>query len=313
MRKAAMQAIHDLARRDRRVVFIGSDLGAGVLDEMRCEMPERFFMEGVSEAAIIGMAAGLALEGFIPYVNTIATFITRRAYEQVAIDLCLHRLPVRLIGSGGGMVYASLGPTHLATDDLATLRVLPHMTIVAPVDAPEMRRTMDASLDVEGPVYVRVAKGGDPVVSRAELGFSLGSAVLMRDGADVMFVGTGIMTARALAAADLLASSGTVAGVLHVHTIKPFDDAALRAAAAGVRLVVTVEEHSLIGGLGSAVAETFSDAGIATPLLRLGLPDAFSHDYGSQDHALAVAGLAPASIASCVNDRLTGLLAGARR
>ena len=133
MRKTSLDTVYEMARNDPRVVFIGSDLGAGTLDQFKEEMPERFFMEGVTEQNIIGMAAGLAMEGYIPYVNTIATFITRRCFEQVAVDLCLHNLPVRLIGNGGGLVYAPLGPTHLAVEDMAIMRSLPNMTVVAPV------------------------------------------------------------------------------------------------------------------------------------------------------------------------------------
>ena len=129
-------------------------------------MPERFFMEGVSEANIVGMAAGLALEGKIVYINTIATFLTRRCFEQIVLDLCLHNANVRLIGNGGGMVYAPLGPTHVAIDDIAILRAMPHMTILAPADADEMRRLMPQTLDVDGPIYIRLGKGGDPIVSR---------------------------------------------------------------------------------------------------------------------------------------------------
>jgi transketolase len=304
MRNTAMNAIYALAQRDPRVVFIGSDLGAGVLDEMRRELPERFFMEGVSEQAIVGMAAGLAMDGYIPYINTIATFLTRRCYEQVAIDLCLHDLPVRLIASGGGLVYAPLGPTHMATDDLAILRALPNMTIVAPVDAPEMARVMDASLDVPGPLYVRIAKGGEPVVSRDDLPFAIGRAIEMRAGTDVALVATGVMTGAALAAATLLEADGIAAGVLHVHTVKPLDAPAILAAAARASLVVSIEEHSRIGGLGGAIAECFADEAVAVPLLRLGLPDRYLSGYGSQAHLLALAGLDPASIAASVRERL---------
>ena len=130
MRKTSLNCLYELAQQDDRVVFVGSDLGAGVLDEMKREFPERFLMEGVSEQHIIGMAAGLAMEGFNPYVNTIATFLTRRCFEQIAMDLCLHDLPVRLIANGGGLVYAPLGPTHLAIEDFAILRALPNMTII---------------------------------------------------------------------------------------------------------------------------------------------------------------------------------------
>jgi transketolase len=304
MRNEAMQGIYALAKRDPRVVFIGSDLGAGTLENMHAEFPDRWFMEGVSEQAIIGMAAGLAMEGYVPYINTIATFLTRRCLEQIAIDLCLHRLPVRLIASGGGAVYAPLGPTHMALEDVALLRPLPGMTIVAPADADEMVRVMDASLDVPGPLYVRIAKGNEPVVTRAADGFAIGRAILLQPAGDVLFVSTGAMTARTLRAAEALAAEGIEAGVLHAHTLKPFDDAGLLAAAAGVRLIVTVEEHVRSGGLGSAVLESLSDGESPLPVLRLALPDRFSRDYGSQEHVLEVAGLSPAGIASAVRARL---------
>jgi transketolase len=304
MRKEAMAGIYKLAQRDPRVVFIGSDLGAGTLDDMRREMPERWFMEGVSEQAIIGMAAGLAMDGFIPYINTIATFLTRRCLEQLAIDLCLHRLPVRLIASGGGAVYAPLGPTHMALDDIALLRALPGMTIVAPADAEEMTRAMDATLAEPGPVYVRIAKGNEPVITRPEDGFAIGRAIRLREGRDVAIVSTGAMSWRALKAADLLGAHGIDAGVLHMHTIKPLDDEALARAALGARLVVTLEEHVRIGGLGSAVLESLNDAEIATPVLRLALPDRFSRDYGSSEHVLEVAGLGVESIAAAIRTRV---------
>jgi len=160
MRATALKMVHELARQDPRVVFIGSDLGAGTMAEMAEQFPERTFMEGISEANIVGMAAGMAMEGYIPYLNTIAPFFTRRAFEQIAVDLCLQNLPVRLIASGGGLVYAPLGPTHMAIEDIAVMRALPNMTVVAVSDAEEMRRLMAASLAWPGPLYIRVAKGG---------------------------------------------------------------------------------------------------------------------------------------------------------
>jgi transketolase len=147
MRKTSLDMVYQFAKVDPRIVFIGSDLGHGVLDGMKKEIPDRFFMEGVSEQHIIGMAAGLAMSGFVPFVNTIATFLTRRCYEQIALDLCLQDLPVRLIANGGGGVYAPLGPTHLAVEDIAIMRALPNMTVVAPCDAQEMRRLMAATID----------------------------------------------------------------------------------------------------------------------------------------------------------------------
>ncbi|MGA3038635.1 MAG: transketolase C-terminal domain-containing protein [Vulcanimicrobiaceae bacterium] len=304
MRKVATNGIYDLAKRDPRVVFVGSDLRSGLLDEMRETMPDRFYMEGVSEAILIGMAAGLAFEGYMPFVNTIATFLTRRCLEQVAIDVALHKLPVRLLGSGGGTVYAPLGPTHMAIEDIALLRTMPNMTIVAPCDAPEMQRAMDASLDWDGPIYLRIAKGGDPVVSRPDLPFEFGRAIELRKGRDVMFMGTGVATTQALEAAELLAKDGIDAGVLHFHTVKPLDVAAITAAARAAQLIVSVEEHTRIGGLGSAIAETFVDEGIITPLVRAGLPDQYWHEYGNQDHIMRLAGLLGPQLAATVRSRL---------
>lgn len=301
MRKAALDMVHQLARQDERVVYIGSDPGAGTLEPMRKEFPDRFFIEGIAEANVIGMAAGLAMEGYIPYVNTIATFLTRRCYEQVAVDLCLHGLPVRLIGNGGGLVYAPLGPTHTAIEDLAIMRALPGMTVTAVADADEMRRMMARTLDWPGPIYIRLGKGGDPVISLEENGFALGQAIPMRDGKDVLIVSTGVMTARALKAAELLD-----AAVLHMPTVKPLDGATLFRAAEGRCLVVTVEEHVRTGGLGSAVLEAFADRpGMPMPrLLRLALPDAFVHNYGSQDGLLSRFGLQPEGIATAVREAL---------
>ena len=301
MRKVCLDTIHSLAKRDSRVVFIGSDLGPGVMAGMKKEIPERYFMEGIYEANVIGMAAGLAMDGFIPYVNTIATFITRRAFEQVALDLCLHRLPVRLIGNGGGVVYAPLGPTHLAVDDFALMRVLPNMTVMAVSDADEMRRLMEWSLDWPDPIYIRLAKGGDKVVSKEENGFAIGKAIPLRKASatnSVLFVTTGVMTTNSLEAAEILATKGIDSTVLHFHTVKPLDVAALLAYAAKAGAIVTVEEHSLMGGFGSAIVEVLTD-NLSTfpPIKRLGLSDAFSKHYGNQNDLFEVNGLMPQQIA----------------
>ena len=297
MRQTALKSVHALAQRDKRVLFIGSDLGAGVLKEMKAEAPDQFLMEGIAEQHVIGMSAGLAMEGFVPYVNTIATFLTRRCYEQLAVDVCLHNLPVRLLASGGGAVYAPLGPTHIALDDFALLRVLPNMTIAAPCDADEMVRLMQESFDLPGPLYIRFAKGGDKIISCEKRGFAIGRGIVMRDVGDVLFVATGVATTAALEAAEHLQRSGVKAGVLHVHTVKPLDVDALCDLAGQARFIVTVEEHSRIGGLGSAVLESLSDRGFTLSVLRLGFEDRFVEGYGSQAHLLEKAGLDGPAIA----------------
>jgi transketolase len=235
------------------------------------------------------MAAGLAMEGFMPYVNTIATFLTRRCYEQVALDLCLHDLPVRLIANGGGVVYAPLGPTHLAVEDIAIMRALPNMTVVAPCDADEMRRLMTQTLDWPHPIYIRLGKGGDAIVSREENGFGIGKAILLKKPGTGLFISTGVMTQVALQAADQLENDGVSCGVLHVHTVKPLDHAALSLNLPKVKGVVTVEEHTRLGGLGSAILEFCSDEmpEQAAKLARIGIPDHFAEQYGSQNSLLA--------------------------
>lgn len=302
MRATALDCVYELAKKDPRVYFIGSDLGIGTLKQFKAEMPERFYMEGVSEQHLVGMAAGLALEGNIPYINTIATFLTRRCFEQNVLDLGLHNTNVRLLSSGGGLVYAPLGPTHLATDDIAIMRAIPNMAVVAPCDAEEMKRLMAQTLDHQGPMYIRFAKGYDPVVSRPELGFSIGKAIEVREGSDALIVTTGITLKTALDAVPILAAQGLSPTILHCHTIKPFDSAAVKKWAAKVPVIVTVEEHTVIGGLGSAVAEVVLEANLDKPLRfkRIGIPDMFPNKYGSQASLMAGFGITPQGVAAAV-------------
>ena len=308
MRKTALECVHRLAQHDKRVLFIGSDLGHGVLEKMKNELPDQFFMEGVSEQYIIGMAAGLAMEGFIPYVNTIATFLTRRCYEQVAVDLCMHDLPVRLIANGGGGVYAPLGPTHLAVEDIAIMRALPNMAVVAPCDADEMNRLMMSTLEWPHPIYIRLARGGDPIVSKDDLGFELGKSIKIKTGADGLFVTTGVMTQLALETADILKGDGVDVGVLHVHTIKPFDASGVISAIENVKAVVTVEEHIVNGGLGSAVFESCSELcpELLPKISRIGIPDKFATEYGSQNSLLKHWGITSETLVAVMMKKLGG-------
>ena len=310
MRQTCLEMVHELARNDPRVVFIGSDLSPGLLAGMKQEMPDRHYMEGVMEQHVIGMAAGMAMDGFVPYVNTIATFITRRCYEQVALDLCLHDLPVRLIANGGGLVYAPLGPTHLAVEDLAIMRALPNMTVTAAADAEEMKRLMRASLEWPHPIYIRLGKGGDPVISTEANGFAIGKGIVMRPaGGDnaILLIACGVMTARALAAAALLGSNGRDVEVIHIHTVKPLDEALIVRRAQAASSVFTIEEHTLIGGLGSAVIDLLVEHGLVgrRVVKKLGLADAFARNYGTQDDLLEINGLLPDQIAATIERTLT--------
>ncbi len=294
--------VYELAKQDDRIFFIGSDLGAGTLKEFQEEIPERFLMEGISEANAIGVAAGLALEGKIVYVNTISSFITRRCFEQVILDLCLHNVNVRLIGNGGGLVYAPLGPTHETIEDIAIMRAIPRMTVVAPADADEMRRLMPLTVDYKGPMYIRLAKGYDPIVTKDDIPFEIGKAIPMREGSDALILTTGITLKLAIYAARDLSLSGIEAAILHIPTIKPLDEERILDFTAPVKAIITVEEHSIIGGLGSAVAEVIAEEGFNTQkrFKRIGIPDTFPDEYGSQDSLMARYGITADKIVSLI-------------
>ena len=180
MRQTCLKTVFELAKKNKKVLFVGSDLGPGVLDDFKKKYPKRFLMEGVAEQSIIGLAAGLAFENFRPYVNTIATFITRRCFEQVLVDLCLHNLPVTLIGNGGGLVYAPLGPTHQSIEDISIMRPLPNLTIISPSDAYEMRELMRDSLNLKGPLYVRIARGGEKIIHGKKDKIKIGKGLLKK-------------------------------------------------------------------------------------------------------------------------------------
>ncbi len=288
MRKTCLDMIYKLAKLDRRIFFIGSDLTYETLKQFKDDMPERFLMEGVSEANLIGMGCGLALEGKIVYVNTIATFLTRRCFEQIVLDACLHNVNIRLIANGGGLVYAPLGPTHLAFDDIAILRAIPNMTIIAVADANEMRRLMPLTVDYPGPIYIRLAKGYDPIVTKDDEPFEIGKIFVMREGSDAVVITTGITLGIAQRAAGTLSNQGIEITILHVPTIKPLDVATIMKYGEKTSCIVVIEEHSIIGGLGSAVAEVIAEASFDAPksFKRIGVPDVFPDIYGSQENQL---------------------------
>tara|TARA_B100000579_G_scaffold290810_1_gene241494 strand:+ start:36 stop:968 length:933 start_codon:yes stop_codon:yes gene_type:complete len=302
MRKTCIDMVYELAKKNKKIIFVGSDLGAGVLDEFKKKINNRFFMEGVSEQYITGMAAGLAKEGFIPYFNTIATFITRRNFEQNIVDLGLHNLPVRLIGNGGGLVYAPLGPTHQAIEDIAIMRTIPNMNIIAPCDANEMKNLMPQTVNLKGPLYIRLARGGDKIVTNKIKKITFGKSILFGNPKDILFVTTGITTQVCLDVVEKLKLKKIKAGILHNHTVKPFDKKNLLKLANKTKLIVTAEEHIVSGGLGSLVLESLNleNSKSINNLLRIGIDDKFVKKYGSQKDLLEYCGISKNKIYSKV-------------
>jgi len=305
MRNAFLSELHDLAREDSRIVFITGDLGFGVVEGFMKELPDQFVNAGVAEQNMTGMAAGMALSGKIVFTYSIANFPTLRCLEHIRNDVCYHDADVKVVSVGGGFAYGSMGATHHATEDLGVMRLLPNMVVVAPGDPVEARAATRAVVAHSGPCYLRLGKAGEPVVHDQPIDFELGKAIVVREGSDATLISTGGMLPSALRVAASLAGKGVELRVLSMHTLKPLDDEAVLRAASETRALVTLEEHSVIGGLGSAVAEILAESiDVRTYFKRLGVPSRFSPRVGSQEYLLAENGLEASSIQGAIIDLL---------
>jgi transketolase len=298
MRNAFAAEITALAAADRRVVLLSGDIGNRLFDDFKARCPGRFFNCGVAEANMISVAAGMAMCGLRPVAYTITPFITTRCLEQIRVDICYHHVPVVVVGTGSGLSYASLGATHHSCEDIAFLRALPHMTVVCPGDPVEVKQSVRAALAQDEPVYIRLGKKGEPVVHKQPPDFVIGKGIVVRPGKDVCLLSTGNTLALAVRAADELGKKGAGAQFVSLHTVKPLDEALLADVFARFPLVVTVEEHSLVGGLGGAVAEWVVDRPPQrAQLLRVGTADGFIHETGNQEYARRYFGLTAEKIA----------------
>lgn len=306
MFNAFKETLYEMAKADKRIILMITDQDIG-LAHMQAELPDQYFMEGISEANTMGVASGLAADGFIPFIVNHASFLVRRSYEQICLDVCLQERPVKLVGMGGGLSTAYLGPTHTTVEDIALMRAVPEMTVIAPCDALEMKRLVPHIVKWPQPVYIRLARYGKPIVSKDEDTIEIGKAVVLHqaqaNSKSVLLISTGTMTARALKAAQELKESGIECTVLHVHTIKPLDQKEIIQQARQAALVVTLEDHSIIGGLGSACMEVLMDNIRPKELPRvhrLGFPDKFIHEYGTQESLLKGLGLESSQIATAI-------------
>jgi transketolase len=284
--------LYELAEKDQRVMALISDNGAIVYDKYRAAFPEQYLNCGISEANMVGVAAGLASCGKVPFAYTIASFLTYRAFEQIRNDVCLQRMNVKLVGIGAGFVYSNLGPTHHATEDIAIMRSLPELTIFSPCDSLETRKVTRAAYEIDGPVYIRLATGGSPAVHERDFDFCVGRAVSLNPGKDLTILSTGSGVYEALQAARELANEGVSAGLLNFHTIKPIDREAIVRAARETGRVLVVEEQGTNGGLAGAVAEVLLEEGAgAVKFRRLGLKDSFAEGYGNYQDMREMNGL----------------------
>jgi transketolase len=305
MKKDFMRAMMRLGAEDSRVNLVVGDIGFATVEPFAEKFPKQFLNAGVAEQNMTGIAAGLALSGRIVYTYSIANFPIIRCLEQVRNDVCYHNANVKIASIGCGLSYGSLGMTHHATEDLAIMRSLPAMTVLAPGDPIEAELATAAAAHTPGPCFLRLGRSGEPSVHAGTPEFHVGKAIRVREGADITLISTGAILGIVMDAAEALAKQGIHSRVLSMHTVKPLDEEAIRSAARETRAVITVEEHSVLGGLGGAVAEVLAEFDeCKARFRRIGLPSQFTTIIGTQDYLREVLGLSPRAIAECAQQVL---------
>jgi transketolase len=295
------QALLALAQRNSKVVCLGADLTRQTETDMfRDAIGERFINAGAAEANMIGIAGGLARAGHVVFVNTFGVFCTRRCYDQIAMAVAYPKLNVKIVGFMPGLSSPG-GPSHQAIDDVALMRALPNMTVVEPADAIEVAQAVDLIADHRGPVYMRLKRGETPLIFEASHRLDLARAQILRGGGgcDALIIAAGMMIPAALAAAIALEENGLTMTVVNAPVFKPLDAATIVAKARQSRIVVTAENHTVIGGLGSAVAEALAEAGVSTRLRRVGVRDVFA-ESGSREYLFSRYGLGTQDILDAV-------------
>lgn len=283
-RTAFGEALVEMAKERKDIVVLDADVATSTkISIFREAFPERFFEMGIAEQNMMGVAAGMATtQKIIPFAVTFAVFATKRAYDQVSISIAYPKLNVKIVGSYGGIPTGKAGATHQAFEDIAIMRAMPNMTVIAPADAVEMKQAVKACVEYNGPVYLRCIRCDTPVIFNKNYKFEWNKGVTLRDGKDITIVSTGMMTPEALVAADILINQGVGVRLIHLHTIKPIDKDILLKASIETGHIVTVENHSIIGGLGGAVAEVLSESEPAL-IKRIGIEDTFGESGSLKD------------------------------
>ncbi|MDU5759580.1 MAG: transketolase family protein [Actinomyces sp.] len=296
-REGYARALIELGHQHDDVFVLDADCAkSNYTNRFRDEFPDRFFNMGIAECDIVGTAAGMAALGKVPFANAYANFLTGRGYDQVRISVAYSGRNVKIVGHNAGTSAAQEGATHLPLEDIGLMRAIPDMTVIVPADSCEMEKAVRAAYEFDGPVYLRVGKLKVPDVTTVDTPFEIGKAIRFREGSDVTLISTGNMLFETLKAAEILAEKGVSAEVLHMHTVKPIDSDAIAESARKTGAVVTVEEHSILNGLGSAVAETLCEK-YPVPLRRVGTKDVFGLS-GTMDELMDYFGLRAEPIAA---------------
>jgi len=283
LRTTFINTLRDLARKDERIFLITIDMGYSVLEQFREEFPDRFLNTGIAEQNAIGVAAGLALSGKIVYVYSIIPFVTMRCFEQVRLDLAYNNANVKLVGIGAGMTYGPFGASHHSIEDIAIMRSIPNMTVLCPGDPIETEQLTRQSYEIKSPVYIRLGKNGEPKIHSEETKIKLGHATQVTEGNDLILITTSNMLEKGKKWVDEWKEEGISVRLISMHTIKPFDVQTVKELIDYNIPIITLEEHNIIGGLGSAVAEVIAESGKAVSFKRIGVPDKYSHYVGSHE------------------------------
>lgn len=284
MRTTFINTLTEEAKTNENIYIITPDLGFSVLERFRDLFPKRFLNVGIAEQNAVGVAAGLALSGKIVYVYSIVPFVTMRCFEQVRVDVAYMNTNVRLVGVGAGLSYGPAGATHHSIEDIAVMRNLPNMTVCCPGDPLEVREIVRQSVNYQGPMYIRLGKNGEPMIHKENQKLIIGKAIQVTEGQDLIIITTSNMLEEGKQIVNMLRGKGKSVALVSMHTIKPFDiETVLNLIHQGIPMV-TLEEHNIIGGLGSAVAEVIAESGQAVRFKRIGIKDIFCHEVGSQQY-----------------------------
>lgn len=305
MRKTFIDTLTEISRNDEKVMCVIGDTGFSVFEDYEKEFKERFVNVGIAEQNFIGFGAGLAAMGMKPVLYNVCSFMAYRAFEQIELDICYQENPVILVGVGGGHAYGPAGPTHHAYFDVALMRQLPNMIVICPGDPIEMREAMYAAYLLRKPIYIRIGRSVDPLVHKDKIHFEIGKAIIMNEGEEAIVVANGTMLKDAKKAVEMLAQQGINCGLASVHTVKPIDKDFIQACSERYKYMFTVEEHSMQGGLGSAIEEVLNEQDSHNmKLVKMGFPDQFASVTGDREYLNSLYGLSVDGIV----DRVKGVL-----
>lgn len=291
MRTAFIETLKDLARKDERVFLITADMGYSVFESFREEFPKRFLNTGIAEQNTMGIAAGISYTDKIVFVYSIIPFITMRCFEQVRLDVAYNKTNVKLVGVGAGFSYGSLGSSHHAIEDIAIMRSIPNMTVLCPGDPVETQQLVRRSYELDGPVYIRLGKNGEPKIHPDNTRIAIGESIEISNGNDLILITTSTMLEIGKKWTDEWKKEGISVNHISMPTLKPLDVTSVKKIIERKIPIITLEEHNIIGGLGSAVAEVIADYGKAVKFMRIGIDDKFSHYVGSHEYQIMKFGL----------------------